>query len=339
MRVRTFGVAWSLAMACVAQQPDYRQITERWVETGARPIGYTARMLVTAALREVEREALALLGARRGDDPSQRLTVRRRGIDLLLRVMHADEFAEWPERSQELCARAVAHATTEPTFEDSLRGRAIACTALLTGRDERLMWLLEGQVRLRTFRNDKLVKVRPSQSELDGILRYYSWLGGDAAPAFDLLLELYENDALPSNRRQRLQETLCDIALRSDAKIGHRMVAGFAADLIRRRPARARAWVSAFREMLGKHPGALLQPEAQQYLPEMFAVVVARIDEGYDSASDGTVLVWLRDLRGIVDEIKDDKVRVGLLAGVRKVTLPLANSEFGAFKELARTWN
>ena len=338
MKVFAFGTMWLLGMACVAQQPDYREVTERWIETGKRPSGYTSKMLVTAALRTVEREDLARLGARCGDDPAQPAPVRRRATNLLLSVLDADAFAEWQEDVRDAVARAVARAATEPTFDGALRARAIACTAYLVDRDERRMWLLEGKVKLQSYLNPKLKRLRPSDELLVGLLAYYGHLGRDAVPAFGLLLELYEKEALPRARQGRLLDVLRRVAIASDENVCHQLFAVLCQRLTERRPQRATAFVTVCRSVVEAQPQLLERADASVYVPAMIAAVVRRVDEGYESSIDGTLLTWCRDLRAYADRIEDAKVRDKLLESVREVVRPMAKSEFDTVRVLASYW-
>jgi hypothetical protein len=338
MKAFVIGTMWWLGVACIAQEPDYREVVERWIETGERPSGYTPRMLTTAAVRLVERDELAALGARVGDDPSQQPAARRRATELMLSVLNAQVFAEWQQETQEAVARAVAHAANEPILGDALRGRAIACTAYLVGRDEQRMWLLEGKVQLKAFLHPKLRRLRPSKDILVGLLAYYGHLGRDAKPAFDVLLELYEKDALPEARRDRLLDVLRRVAMVSDEQTCHRLFAALCRRLADRRPRRATAFVQACTSVVTAHPDLLKRPEARRYLPEMIAAVVRRVDEGYESSTDAVLLTWCRDLRAFVDRVEDQKVRAKLLERVRAVVRPMAKSDFDTVRVLASYW-
>ncbi|MCK5943540.1 MAG: hypothetical protein KAI24_16275, partial [Planctomycetes bacterium] len=300
MRRIALTMTLALAATCAAQEPSLVDDVGAWIETGRLQRGRTCRMLALTARRDGVCEPVIELAAQRAEDSQRSDAERHRAVELTLQVLDLTDFEDYAPRAQQVVARAVAHASSEPKWSARTRGRAIAATADLVGRDERRMWLLEGRVRLRAFLDDRLERLRPPSEELRGLLDYYANLRGDAAPAFDVLLQLYERDALPRSRRRALRTALRNIAVEAGGERADRLVAALFARVTARRPRVASRFVRDVEAVVAAHPASLAQPAATTFVPKAFTVVVRRVDEGYDAGVDGALFKWLRNLRAAV---------------------------------------
>ena len=200
--------AFALGGVLNAQAPSNVQWCVDWVEDGGRAEQRRLNAVVAAG----DAETLVVVVAAMAEDESRTAAARGRATELVIATLQLAPFVDFSDGAQQVVARAIAHATTDPGLSPTRRGFAIAASAQLTGREERLGWLLDGQARLRTYLDPRLQEARPPGNELPGILAYFERLGPDGVGALDVLLELSRAAALPADHRHQLWGVLDELS-------------------------------------------------------------------------------------------------------------------------------
>lgn len=310
-----------------------------WVETGVLPVGISRDGMLAGAVRNGEGEAIALTVASMAEDLEQSRPVRNRAVELLLAILVHTEFAGLAEDSRRQLTRAMVHATTDSGLEPRLRGYSIAATAWLSGMPERLDWLLEGQVQLRRLLDPKQKEAWPDAELQPGLLAYFGRLGKDGVPAFDLLLDLFERDAVTARARPELQHALVQLAPFVDAPRAARSFACFARALDPDTPHVARGLAKALQMMLSRSPEVLADPAALESASQLVERVAAWL-RGKDApaTNEGGAVTMLHALYATVPQLDDEDFRRRLLDRGRAAVRPLADHRDETVRQMAREW-
>ena len=180
----------------------------RWIDDGSaanKPRAQESIKLFEDAWDELagrERHLAAAL-AQRAEDPARVLASRLRAIELLQRCALPAQFKALGDAGREVVARSLARLSQSTALPVSCRGSLLRSMARLSGRRERLDWLLEGQVRLRNLQ--RFHGANGSDREaglLPAICDYFGELGEDGLPALPVLTAALADAALPLSLRR-----------------------------------------------------------------------------------------------------------------------------------------
>jgi len=272
------------------------------------------------------------------DDASRDLQARSRALTLLLLTLYQVPLPQLPPEQQRAVVLATSRATTDPTLTEALRGWSIAMTARLVGHAERLDWLLEGQVRVRSLLKDTPAAARPSPQLLGRILEYFAELGADGLPAADLCLELVASRVLPPDPHLSAVDRTCRIARHADEAFAERLFSTLAQQFAACEPKQEKRFAQAMKQVLDDHRQLLARPDAAAAFLVLFERLAQippnnRVLSPVEQAAVGMFTLGAAGLEQL-----PDAVRASALDRCAQVLTPLRDHANNMVRDTARRW-